>query len=297
MDLDLELYRVFCEVVKHKNISKTAESMYISQSAITQSIQKLENLLGGKVFYRNKNGVELTEEGKNLYEYIKDSIETMNNAEKIFSKYLDLEKGSIRIGGGDALVSSLIMNPVLEFMKKYPNINISISNGTTDNMMQKLANGELDIVVLNLPFNAKNYSNVEIKPLKKSSYVFFASEKYVKEHNVKNLNKANDCNFIFPKLSSSRKKILDKCIEIEKLEIEPRYEMSSTLITKEMVLNDVGIGFTNYQNIEDIADKVKVIKEINIDELEEGIACLKPNMASKATLELVREINAYYSGK
>ena len=38
MDLDLELYRVFCEVVKHKNISKTAESMYISQSAITQSM-------------------------------------------------------------------------------------------------------------------------------------------------------------------------------------------------------------------------------------------------------------------
>ena len=58
MNTDLELYRVFCEVVKYKNISKTAESMYISQSAITQSIQKLENLLGGKLFYRNKTGVE-----------------------------------------------------------------------------------------------------------------------------------------------------------------------------------------------------------------------------------------------
>ena len=77
MNTDLELYRVFCEVVKYKNISKTAEIMYISQSAITQSIQKLETMLGGKVFYRNKNGVELTEEGKNLYEYIKDSIETI----------------------------------------------------------------------------------------------------------------------------------------------------------------------------------------------------------------------------
>ena len=71
---DLELYRVFCEVVKHKNISKTAESLYISQSAVTQAIQKLETLLGGKVFYRSKKGVELTEEGRNLYEYIKNSI-------------------------------------------------------------------------------------------------------------------------------------------------------------------------------------------------------------------------------
>ena len=120
MNADLELYRVFCEVVKHKNISKTAESMYVSQSAVTQSIQKLETILGGKVFYRNKNGVELTEEGRNLYEYIKDSIETMNNAENIFSKYINLEKGKIRIAGGNSLVTTLILPPIISFMKKYP---------------------------------------------------------------------------------------------------------------------------------------------------------------------------------
>ena len=157
MNTDLELYRVFCEVVKYKNISKTAESMYISQSAITQSIQKLENILGGKVFYRNKTGVELTEEGKNLYEYIKDSIETMSNAENIFSKYINLDKGKIRIGGGNSLLGSLIFEPIINFVKVYPNINISIGSGITDNLMQKLANGELDIVALNLPYNNKKY--------------------------------------------------------------------------------------------------------------------------------------------
>ena len=128
MNADLELYRVFCEVVKHKNISKTAESMYISQSAVTQSIQKLETILGGKVFYRNKNGVELTEEGRNLYEYIKDSIETMSNAENIFSKYINLEKGKIRIGGGNSLVNSLIINPMIEFINKYPNPGVALSH-------------------------------------------------------------------------------------------------------------------------------------------------------------------------
>ena len=173
MNTDLELYRVFCEVVKYKNISKTAESMYLSQSAITQSIQKLENMLGGKVFYRNKNGVELTEEGRNLYEYIKDSIETMSNAENIFSKYINLEKGKIRIGGGNSLVNSLIISPLIEFINKYPNIDISINSGMTDSLMQKLANGELDLVVLNLPIKLNKYSNVEVVPLKKAKYCFF----------------------------------------------------------------------------------------------------------------------------
>ena len=120
MNANLELYRVFCEVVKYKNISRAAESMYISQSAVTQSIKKLEDLLGGKIFYRNKSGVELTEEGKNLYEYIKDSVEKMSNAENIFSQYTALECGSIRIGGGNSIVSNIIVEPMLDFIKKYP---------------------------------------------------------------------------------------------------------------------------------------------------------------------------------
>lgn len=145
MNANLELYRIFCEVVKYKNISKAAENIYISQSAVTQSIQKLEKILGGKLFFRNKNGVELTEEGKNLYEYIGDSIEKMNNAENLFSQYINLEKGIIRICGGKFLVNKYVMPSLVEFIKDYPNIDIRISRATTQESLKKLSNGEIDI--------------------------------------------------------------------------------------------------------------------------------------------------------
>ena len=294
MNTNLELYRVFCEVVKYKNISKTAESMYISQSAITQSIQKLETMLGGKVFYRNKNGVELTEEGKNLYEYIKDSIETMSNAENIFSKYINLEKGKIRIGGGNSLLSYLIFEPFLTFIKKYPGIEVSISSGLTDILMQKLANGELDIVVLNLPYNNKNYSNIEIIPLKKSSYCFFASKQYIKEHPIKELKELENHTLILPKAPSSKKRILDEYCNKENLSLNANYEVSSSSIMKRLVLNNIGIGFTNTENIKEINDNIKIIQKIEIDTTQEGIATLKKNMSNKATLELVKEIKRHY---
>lgn len=290
MNTDLELYRVFCEVVKYKNISKTAENMYISQSAITQSIQKLENVLGGKVFYRNKNGVELTEEGKNLYEYIKDSIETMSNAENIFSKYINLEKGKIRIGGGNSLISSLILEPLVAFIKRYPDINISISSGITDSLMQKLANGELDIVVLNLPYKNKKYSNIEIMPLKESSYCFFASKQYIKEHPIKNIKEIENYTLILPKAPSSKEKILDDYCNKENISLTANYEVSSSSVMKRLVLNNIGIGFTNTENIKEISDNVKIIKKIEMDTAKEGIATLKKNMSNKATLELVKEI-------
>lgn len=294
MNTDLELYRVFCEVVKYKNISKTAESMYISQSAVTQSIQKLESMLGGKVFYRNKNGVELTEEGKNLYEYIKDSIETMNNAENIFSKYITLEKGKIRIGGGNSLLSTLIFEPFLKFTKKYPNVDISISSGITDVLMQKLANGELDIVALNLPFKDKKYSNIEIIPLKKSTFAFFASKDYIEKHPIKNIKEIENNTVILPKAPSTKKKILDDFCNKEKIDLIANYEVSSSSIMKRLVLNGIGIGFTNIENIEDIKDKITIINKIEIEDTKEGIATLKKNMSNKATIELVKEIKKYY---
>ena len=293
MNTDLELYRVFCEVVKYKNISKTAESMYLSQSAITQSIQKLENMLGGKVFYRNKNGVELTEEGRNLYEYIKDSIETMSNAENIFSKYINLEKGKIRIGGGNSLVNSLIISPLIEFINKYPNIDISINSGMTDSLMQKLANGELDLVVLNLPIKLNKYSNVEVVPLKKAKYCFFCSKKYAKENSIKDLENIENLKFIFPKTYSSKSKILNEYIKNNNININSNYEVSSTSIMKKMVVNNIGIGFAKVEVLEDILDDIKIIKKISVNKSEEGIATLKKTMSNKATIELVNKIKEY----
>ena len=295
MNTDLELYRVFCEVVKYKNISKTAESMYLSQSAITQSIQKLENMLGGKVFYRNKNGVELTEEGRNLYEYIKDSIETMSNAENIFSKYINLEKGKIRIGGGNSLVNSLIISPLIEFINKYPNIDISINSGMTDSLMQKLANGELDLVVLNLPIKLNKYSNVEVVPLKKAKYCFFCSKKYAKENSIKDLENIENLKFIFPKTYSSKSKILNEYIKNNNININSNYEVSSTSIMKKMVVNNIGIGFAKVEVLEDILDDIKIIKKISVNKSEEGIATLKKTMSNKATIELVNKIKEYYN--
>ena len=295
MHTDLELYRVFCEVVKYKNISKTAENMYISQSAITQSIQKLESLLGGKVFYRNKNGVELTEEGKNLYEYIKNSIETMNNAENIFSKYIDLERGKIRIGGGNSLVASLILEPLLIFINKYPNIQISISTGITDELMQSLSNGELDLVVLNLPYKEKKYSNIEITPLKDADYCFFATKEYVKDHPIKDIKELENHTLILPKATSLRKKILNEYCDKENLKLNANYEVSSTSIIKKMVLKNIKIRFINILKEEKLNKKIKIIKKIKLNTAKEGIATLKKNMINKATLELVKEIKKYYN--
>lgn len=97
MNIDIEFYKVFCMVAESGSFSKAAEKLYISQPAITQTIKKLEEQLGGKLFYRNNNGVVLTEEGKHLYEYVKDSMEVIENASSKFEQYKNLDEGIVRI--------------------------------------------------------------------------------------------------------------------------------------------------------------------------------------------------------
>ena len=291
MNTDLELYRIFCKVVKYKNISKTAESMYISQSAITQSIQKLEGELGGKVFFRSKNGVELTEEGKSLYEYVKDSVEIMNNAENIFLQYANLEKGKVRIGGENNMLISLIYEPLLEFIKAFPQINISIEDENVDTLIQKLSNGELDIVALNTPY-IKKYSNIEFIPLRKSSFCFFTSKKYLENNPIKNFNKIENRTLILPKAPSIEKEVLDGLCNKEGIVLNSNFEVSSYTIMKKMVLDNIGIGFTNKENLKDIKNKITIIKET--ETVEEGIATLKENMSNKATIEVIKKIKKYY---
>lgn len=291
MNVDLELYRVFCEVVKYKSITKTAENIHISQSAVTQSIHKLEKMLGGNVFYRNKKGVELTEEGKKLYEFIKDSIETMSNAENLFSQNLKLESGKIRIGGGDTQIDTIIIDPLIKFINNYPNIEIYITPGKTNELIQKVSNGELDIITTRRnPDEIKQYSNIDFIPLRSCKYCFFASKKYLNENKIKNIKDIKEKKVFVPKPTTTKNEIFEKCCEFENIELSNKYQIASSYVVKNMVLKNAGIGFIDSNNLIDIKDKIEIIKEIEIKDNIEGIVTLNKKMCNKATLEFIKYI-------
>lgn len=121
---------------------------YISQPAISQSIKKLENQLGRTLFLRNDKGMELTEEGKMFYKYVKGVLELINNAENEFTSFKDLSKGEIKIGCSTTLTKLILVNTLKEFHNEYPNINISITNDLTSNLINDLKLGKLDFVIL-----------------------------------------------------------------------------------------------------------------------------------------------------
>jgi len=85
MSINFEYYKVFNYVAKYKKISLAAEKLFVSQPAVTQTIQKLEEQLNSNLFVRTKTGIELTETGKMLYEFTNKNIEIL---EKVLKDYV-----------------------------------------------------------------------------------------------------------------------------------------------------------------------------------------------------------------
>lgn len=169
-----------------------------------------------------------------------------------------------------------------------------MSPGLTDILLQKLSNGELDIVALDMPKNLKNFSNLQFFPLKKTVFCFVASKEYIKNNKIKSLKDLENVNIIMPKSLSNRRRLFDEFCNQNNLSLNGKYEISSSSIIKKLLLQNLGVGFISKDSLADENENLEIIKEIEFDDVTQGIATLKNKLCNKATIELVKEINAYY---
>ena len=259
MNVDLELYRVFYIVAKHKHMTKASRELHISQPAISQSIKKLEDQLGGTLFLRSNKGMELTEEGKMFYEYVKGALELINNAENEFTSFKDLSKGEIKIGCSTTLTKLVLMDALKEFHLDYPNININITNDLTSNLINDLKLGKLDFVVFN-ESNIKE-TNLNLEKIKELKQGFIYNPEFY-DDNVNTFEDLNNVPLILQKEESNSRKLLDYIALQNNVKLIPKMEVVSQELITEFTNIGLGIGFA----IIDLAKRnCENLNELNIN--------------------------------
>ncbi|MBO5120885.1 MAG: LysR family transcriptional regulator [Bacilli bacterium] len=147
MDVNFELYKVFYVVANNKSISKGAEELMISQPAVTQSIKMLEGQLGVTLFVRTKKGVILTDEGNELYKYVKEGMSYFVNGYNTVSSLKNLNSGVLKIGASTSVTEHFLMPFLKEFHRLYPKVEVKIVNLLTEVLIKELRNGNVDIVI------------------------------------------------------------------------------------------------------------------------------------------------------
>ena len=267
MNVDLELYRVFYTVAKYNHMTKASEELHISQPAISQSVKKLENQLGGVLFLRSNKGMELTEEGKMFYEYVKGALELINNAENEFTSFKDLSKGEIKIGCSTTLTKLVLMNTLKEFHLAYPNININITNDLTSNLINDLKVGKLDFVIFN-EGNVKE-KNLNLEKIVELRQGFIYNPEFYND-NVNCFEDLNKFPLILQKEESNSRKLLDYVCLNNSVKLIPKMEVVSQELITEFVNSGLGVGFgiidlakRNYNNLKEL-NISKKIPNINV---------------------------------
>ena len=145
MSVKLELYRVFKEVAEVGNITAAAQALYISQSAVSQSIKQLERDLQTRLFARNSRGVTLTAEGQMLYEYVRSAMGLLETGEEKLSQTRELQMGQLTIGASDTVTSQFLLPYLDTFHKRHPAIHIQIVSGRSHKVLGLLRSGKVDI--------------------------------------------------------------------------------------------------------------------------------------------------------
>lgn len=138
--------KYFLEVADAANITHAAEKLYISQQALSNQIQKLENSLGVKLFER-KPTLTLTYAGSRLYTYAKDILEREAALQKELEEIGEGERGSVTIG--ISYTRGRVFLPLIlpEFHTRFPNVELKLHEGNSAQLKEELENGTVDIVI------------------------------------------------------------------------------------------------------------------------------------------------------
>ena len=151
MDINLELYKVFYCVATTLSFSDAAKELYISQSAVSQSIKMLEKRLGMTLFVRSTKKVRLTTEGEILLKHVEPAIALIQRGEKQLQDSQTLNAGQVRIGASDTICRYFLVPFIREFHQKHPGVLIKVTNSTSFGCVDLLENNQVDLIIVNAP--------------------------------------------------------------------------------------------------------------------------------------------------
>jgi len=237
MAVKLELYRVFKEVADTGNISSAAKNLYISQSAVSQSIKQLETSLQARLFARSPRGVTLTGEGQMLYQYVRSALGLLATGEDKLSQAQQLLLGTLTIGASDTVTTFFLTHYLDQFHRLHPGIRLKIVSGRSAKVLSMLKSGAVDIAFASSPAD----SAVQSWPCFATHSAFVAGSEYPCDFDhVYTRQEIADFPLILLERKASSRVFLEQEFLKHGVSLSPEIELSSRSLL--VTLSRIGLG-------------------------------------------------------
>lgn len=242
MDINYELYKVFYYVAKSLSFSDAADTLFISQSAVSQSIKTLEKRLNQTLFIRSTKRVALTKEGELLLKHVEPAINLISRGENQLCA--DPKSGvQLRIGASDTICRYYLVPFLNNFHKKYPNIHIKVTNGTSLQCAKLLERNEVDVIVTNSPNSALN-NMMQIIPVKEFHDIFIVNpESFPLTGHPVTLQELQQYPILMLDKRSTTSMFLHNLFLENSLDLVPAVELSSNDLLIDLARIGLGVAF------------------------------------------------------
>lgn len=292
MAVKLELYRVFKEVAETGNISLAAKNLYISQSAVSQSIKQLETALQARLFARSPRGVSLTWEGQMLYQYVRSALGLLATGEDKLSQAQQLLLGTLTIGASDT-VTSFFLTPYLEsFHRQHPGIRLKIVSGRSAKVLSLLKSGAVDIAFASSPSD----SSLATWSCFATHAIFVAGSGYGCDFDhVYTRQEIADFPLILLERKASSRVFLEQYFLQSGVTLTPEIELSSRSLLVSLAKIGLGVAGVTREFVQDALDSgdIRQLKtDFTIPARSVDMCTLRevsPTAAASAFMEMIRQ--------
>lgn len=243
MDINYELYKVFYHVAATLSFSEASKQLFISQSAVSQSIKVLEKKLNQTLFIRSTKKVQLTPEGEILLKHVEPAINLIQKGENQLLEANTLNGGQLRIGASDTICRYYLIPYLNRFHKAYPNVHIKVTNQTSIECAHLLENGQVDFIITNYP-NSGLSNSQNVRVINEFHDVFVANQEYfpLKGETV-SLQKLQTYPILMLDRKSTTSEFLHHMFQREQLDLVPEIELSSNDLLIDLARIGLGIAF------------------------------------------------------
>ena len=235
--MSLNKYGVFNSIVTLGSMSKAAEALNLSHSAVSHTISSLESELGFSLLTRSRSGVVLTSNGKHLLPFINELLHNNERLKKEVAAINGLEIGTVRIGSFTSVSSQWLPGIFAQFHQYYPSIDVELSDGNYDEIENWIESGRVDFGFVSLP-TTKTY---EVLPLKKDPLLFILPPEHpLTQKSRLNFDDIAEEEFIMPHWGSYDD--LGRILRDNGVNLRKKYEVSDGRTILSMVNKGLGIS-------------------------------------------------------
>ena len=160
--IETRLLHYFLAVAREQNITKAAQTLFISQSTLSKQMMDLEKQLGTQLFIRGKRKVTLTEDGVFFRSRAREIVKLLENTETALHTDTKNLNGDIFIGCGETVAMDSIAGLMAEFHQQYPDVKFHTYSGDADAVIERIDKGLCDMGLLLGPVRQEKYDYLNL---------------------------------------------------------------------------------------------------------------------------------------